>query len=133
METDKKTILLTEKQIKSVYNTILRESLVVDSELVLDVKKFVDKRYRAVRYDDVDKNGDLMEHRPYAIQAITKKGDVLRTLSVERFIDKLASNKKFIKKIKDDTDRKKFFEQFVTNWLKGEISPYGDLTVNVIK
>jgi len=133
METDKKTIFITEKQVKSIYNTILRESLVVNSELVLDVKKFLDKHYRAVRYDDVDENGDLIEPQPYAIQSLTSKGEPMQTFSIERFVSKLASHKKFRDKIKDDTDREKFFKQLVDDWIHGNISHYGDLTVNVIK
>lgn len=129
METDKKTILLTEKQIKSVYNTVLGESLVVNSEFVKSMEKYLNKHFRPVKYDDINEDGDVIQN--YAMQVLGSNGEPLQTISVERLLGKLEG--KFRNKIKDDVDRYKFFKQLVKDWIAGDISKYGDLTVNVIR
>ena len=129
METDRKTIFLTEEQIKSVHSAVLRESLVVNSEFVKSMVKYLNKHFRPVKYDDINEDGDVIQN--YAMQVLGSSREPLQTISVERLLGKLDS--KFHHKIKDNEDRQKFFKQLVEDWIAGNISKNGDLTVNIIK
>jgi hypothetical protein len=128
MET--KTIYISEKQYKEVYETILQESLVVNNNLVKDVVKYLDKHCKAIKYDDVDENGDATE--PDAIQMLSRiDGEPLQTMNKSKLVGKLCD--RYENKIKNNEDRHKFFERLVDQWIDGTISKDGFLNVNIIK
>lgn len=126
---DQKTIFITESQYKEIYETALQEALIVNNELVKSIVKYLKKHFRPVKYDDINADGEVVQ--PYAIQMLSMDGEPLQTISVEVLADKIDGV--FQKKIKDDSDRKKFYRQIIDDWIKGKISKEGILSVNTIK
>ena len=126
---DQKTIFITESQYKEIYETALQEALIVNNELVKSIAKYLKKHFRPVKYDDINADGEVVQ--PYAIQMLSMDGEPLQTISVEVLADKIDGV--FQKKIKDDSDRKKFYRQIIDDWINGKISKEGILSVNTIK
>ena len=126
---ENKTIFITESQYKEIYETALQEALIVNNELVKSIVKYLKKHFRPVKYDDINADGEVVQ--PYAIQMLSMDGEPLQTISVEVLADKIDGV--FQKKIKDDSDRKKFYRQIIDDWINGKISREGILSVNTIK
>ena len=126
---ENKTIFITESQYKEIYETALQEALIVNNELVKSIVKYLKKHFRPVKYDDINADGEVVQ--PYAIQMLSMDGEPLQTISVEVLADKIDGV--FQKKIKDDSDRKKFYRQIIEDWINGKISREGILSVNTIK
>ena len=124
-----KTIYITENQYKEIYKTVLREALIVNIDLVKSIVKYLNKHFKPIRYDDINPDGDVVQ--PYAIQMLSIDGEPLQTISVDKLLDKV--DNKFCNKIKDDNDRHRFFKQVIDDWINGNISPEGILSVNVIR
>jgi hypothetical protein len=126
---EKKTIYLTEEQYKEIYETALREALIVNIDLVKSIVKYLNKHFKPIKYDDINPDGEVVQ--PYAIQMLSMDGEPLQTISVDRLLTKI--DNVFCHKIKDDNDRHRFYKQIVDDWLAGNISKEGVLSVNVIK
>ena len=126
---EKKTVYFTKQQLREAYETVLREALVVNSEFVKMVVKYLNKHFRPVKYDDINADGDVIQ--PYAIQVLSVNGEPLQTISVDKLLEKVDG--KFYYKIKNESDRHKFFKQLIDDWIAGNISKEGILSVNVIK
>lgn len=125
----KKTIYLTEEQYKDIYETALQEALIVNNDLVKTIVKYLKKHFRPVKYDDINADGEVIQ--PYAIQMLSMDGEPLQTISIDVLTDKIDTV--FQKKIKNDSDRKKFYRQIINDWISGRISKEGILSVNAIK
>ena len=126
---EKKTIYLTEQQYKEIYENALQEALIVNIDLVKNMVKYLNKHFRPIKYDDINADGDVVQ--PYAIQMLSVDGEPLQTISVDNLLSRL--DNVFVRKIKNDSDRHRFFKQVVDDWLSGKISKEGVLSVNVIK
>ena len=122
-------VYITERQLKEVYEKTLLEVFVINNNLVNGVKKYLDKNYAKIKYDDMDENGDVVEK--FAVQRLSVSGQPLQTISLEKLLTKLDSE--FSSNIKNENDRKKFLEQVVKDWLHNKISREGMLSVNYIK
>ena len=122
-------VYITERQLKEVYEKTLLEVFVINNNLVNGVKKYLDKNYAKIKYDDIDENGDVVEK--FAVQRLSVSGQPLQTISLEKLLTKLDSE--FSSNIKNENDRKKFLEQVVKDWLHNKISREGMLSVNYIK
>ena len=128
-ETKGKNIIITEDQYARSYKHILSEAFVVNSALVQDIKEYLDKGFKRVKYDDLNADGELEER--YAVSIINAQGQPLQTISPNKLLGKLDS--KFQGRIKDDTSRRKFLKQVIIDWFNNNISKEGMLTVNNIK
>ena len=123
-----RTVFLTEEQLESVYKTVLRESLIVNIDLVKSIVKYLNKHFKPIRYDDINADGEVVQ--PYAAQILSVDGQPLQTISLDKLLGKVDS--KFCHKIKDENDRHKFLKQVIDDWIAGNISKEGILSVNVI-
>lgn len=126
---DKKVVCFTEEQLKSMYETVLREALIVNVDLVKSIVKYLDKHFKPIKYDDINPDGDVIQ--PYAIQVMSVNGEPLQTISVDKLLGKI--DNKFCNKIKNEQDRHRFFKQVIDDWIHGNISKEGVLSVNIIK
>lgn len=124
-----KVVYITEKQLKEVYENALLEVFVINNNLVNGIKKYLDKHYAKVKYDDINEDGEVVEK--FAVQMLSVSGQPLQTISIEKLLTKL--NSKFSSNIKNENDREKFLEQVVNDWLHNKISREGMLSVNYIK
>lgn len=125
---ESRTVCITQKQYKEIYETVLREALIVNCELVKSIVKYLNKHFKPVKYDDINADGDIIQ--PYAFQMLSPNGEPLQTISMDKLLGKV--DDKFFHKIKDDNDRHRFFKQVVDDWVNGNISKEGVLSVNVI-
>lgn len=124
-----KNYIISEQQYADTYKSMLTEAFVVNGALVNDIKAYLDKGFKRVKYDDLNTNGELEER--YAVSIVNDQGQPLQTISCNKLLDKLDS--KFKARIKDDESRKKFLKQVIIDWFNGKITKEGLLSVNTIK
>ena len=98
---------------EEVVGDILQESFFPMSDMVLTVKKFLDKGFTRDLQDDIDSNG------------YPKKKCVVSMLSTDKQPLKTMS-------MRDESDRRKFLKQVIRDWFDNKISKQGLLSVNLI-
>lgn len=128
-EPKNKTVIMREDQLNTIYEMALEESLIVNSNLVKSVVAYLNKHFRPVKYDDINADGEVVE--PYAIQVLSGNGEPLQTISLATLLQKVDGA--FSHKIKNEEDRRKFFEQVIKDWINGNVTKEGILSVNSIK
>ena len=121
-----KSIILTNEQIRRFKGRVLKETFAVNTSLVRKVYDYVSKNYTYTKYDDINDNGDVVEK--IAIQVLGSNGEPLQTLSPEKMLDKIDA--KFSGIIKDDTERRDFLRQVLADWVDGNVTKEGMLSVN---
>ena len=121
-----KSIILTNEQIHRFKGRVLKETFAVNTSLVRKVYDYVSKNYTYTKYDDINDNGDVVEK--IAIQVLGSNGEPLQTLSPEKMLDKIDA--KFSGIIKDDTERRDFLRQVLADWVDGNVTKEGMLSVN---
>lgn len=122
-------VLISEADERSLINSILAEAFSPSSEKVLIVKDYLDKNFTKDSMDDIDENG----YPKKITTAVMMSGDgqPLKTVLPKELL--LLLDDKFSKIISDDSDRKKFLKQVITDWFSGNISSSGILSVNWLK
>jgi hypothetical protein len=121
-----KSIVVTEQQLRRFKGRVLKEAFAVNTSLVRKVYDYVSKNYSYAKYDDIDENGDVVEK--IAIQVLGSNGEPIQTLSPQKMLDKIDT--KFSGIIKDDTERKNFLRQVLADWVDGNVTKEGMLSVN---
>ena len=121
-----KSIILTNEQIRRFKGRVLKEAFAVNTSLVRKVYDYVSKNYTFTKYDDINDEGDVVEK--IAIQVLGSNGEPLQTLSPQKMLDKIDA--KFSGIIKDDTERRDFLRQVLADWVDGNVTKEGLLSVN---
>ena len=121
-----KSVILTTEQIRKFKGRVLKEAFAVNTTLVNEIRDFLDKNFSYAKYDDIDENGDVISK--IAIQVLSSNGEPLQTISPEKMLDKMDS--KFKEKLKDDKERREFIKQILKDWVDGNITKDGLLSVN---
>lgn len=121
-----KSVILTNEQVRRAKGMILKETFAVNTYLVKKVVDYLDKTFAYTKYDDMNENGDVVKN--VAVQIITDEREPLQTISVSKMMDKI--DPIFKKYIKDDKERRAFLKQVVKDWINGDITRDGLLSVN---
>ena len=120
------SIVLTTEQVRRFKRRVLKEAFAVNTTLVRKIYDYVSKNYSHVQYDDINDDGDVVQKT--AIQVLGSDGSPLQTISPEKMLDKIDA--KFSGAIKDDTERREFIRQVLSDWVDGKVSKDGLLSVN---
>lgn len=122
------TVYITEEQEQELLNNYLKESLIVNSAQVKDIKNYLTKSYRVnPDYDDIGEDG-LPKETVYITYYI--QGKPKMNLKREDLLDVIAD--KFKHFVKDDAARYAYMDQILSDWMNNKIKPTGQLSVNYI-
>ena len=122
------TVYITEEQEQELLNNYLKESLIVNSAQVKDIKNYLNKSYRVnPDYDDIGVDG-LPKETVYITYYI--QGKPKMNLKREDLLDVIAD--KFKHFVKDDAARYAYMNQILSDWMANKIKPTGQLSVNYI-
>ena len=116
---------INETEEKIMLEYLISESFIPKPALVLRIKSYIDKAFKPQLLDDIDENG--YPKKVYSVVMLSGNQPV-KTLPLSEFL--LLLDDKFRKMIKDDSDRKKFLKQVISDWLNNTISKEGLLSKN---
>lgn len=120
-----KKIILDERQEKTLFETILQESIYGLSDKVNIIKKYLDNNFIKADYDSMDDNGD-MKSNSLVIMKDTKQQPTQHRMTLEQLFEKLKY--KYQNIITNKEERDKFLWQLVNDWYNNRISKNGNLT-----
>ena len=98
------------------------------SDMVLTVKKFLDKGFTRDLQDDIDSNG--YPKKKCVVSMLSTDKQPLKTMSMRELL--LMLDDKFNSMVSDESDRRKFLKQVIRDWFDNKISKQGLLSVNLI-
>lgn len=113
---------------EDIVGDILQESFYPISDMVLIVKKFLDKSFSRQLQDDIDSNG--YPKKKCVVMMLSTDGQPLKSMSMRELL--LMLDDKFNGMIKDEKDRRNFLKQIIRDWFYNKISKQGILSVNLI-
>lgn len=113
---------------EEVIGDILQESFFPMSDMVLTVKKFLDKGFTRDLQDDIDSNG--YPKKKCVVSMLSTDKQPLKTMSMRELL--LMLDDKFNSMVSDESDRRKFLKQVIRDWFDNKISKQGLLSVNLI-
>lgn len=113
---------------EEVVGDILQESFFPMSDMVLTVKKFLDKGFTRDLQDDIDSNG--YPKKKCVVSMLSTDKQTLKTMSMRELL--LMLDDKFNSMVSDESDRRKFLKQVIRDWFDNKISKQGLLSVNLI-
>lgn len=113
---------------EEVVGDILQESFFPMSDMVLTVKKFLDKGFTRDLQDDIDSNG--YPKKKCVVSMLSTDKQPLKTMSMRELL--LMLDDKFNSMVSDEGDRRKFLKQVIRDWFDNKISKQGLLSVNLI-
>lgn len=113
---------------EEVVGDILQESFFPMSDMVLTVKKFLDKGFTRDLQDDIDSNG--YPKKKCVVSMLSTDKQPLKTMSMRELL--LMLDDKFNSMVSDESDRRKFLKQVIRDWFDNKISKQGLLSVNLI-
>ena len=113
---------------EEVVGDILQESFFPMSDMVLMVKKFLDKGFTRDLQDDIDSNG--YPKKKCVVSMLSTDKQPLKTMSMRELL--LMLDDKFNSMVSDESDRRKFLKQIIRDWFDNKISKQGLLSVNLI-
>lgn len=113
---------------EDIVGDILQESFCPLSDMVLMVKKFLDKGFTRQLQDDIDSNG--YPKKKCVVTMLSTDRQPLKTMSMRELL--LMLDDKFNSMVKDEKDRRKFLKQIIRDWFDNKISKQGLLSVNII-
>lgn len=105
----------------------LSEAFIPKTDLVLQIKKYMDDNFARQKIDDIE-NG--YPKKVSTVVMLSSDKQPLKTLQIDEFL--MLLDDKFHTVIKNDSDRKKFLKQIIKDWFNGTISKNGILTKNYI-
>ena len=124
-----KIIYITEQQEQELVDRYLKESLIVNSAQVMDIKNYLNKRFKKnFNEDDIGKDG--LPVKTMFITYYDEQGNPKMNLKKTELLDVL--NDKYKHFVKDDASRLAYFSQIIEDWLSGNIMNTGQLSVNAI-
>ena len=124
-----KIICITEQQEQELLEKYLRESLIVNSAQVNDIRNYLNARFRQTVNDD-DIGTDGLPMKTLYITYYNEQGQPKMNLKKNELLDVL--NDKFRHFVKDDASRLAYFNKIIDDWLAGAIQSTGQLSVNSI-
>lgn len=113
---------------EDIIGNILQESFYPASDMVLLVKRFLDRNFSRQLQDDIDANG--YPKKKCVVTMLSTDGQPLKTMSMRELL--LMLDDKFNSMVKDETDRRNFLKQIIRDWFDNKISKQGILSVNLI-
>lgn len=113
---------------EEVVGDILQESFFPMSDMVLTIKKFLDKGFTRDLQDDIDSNG--YPKKKCVVSMLSTDKQPLKTMSMRELL--LMLDDKFNSMVSDESDRRKFLKQVIRDWFDNKISKQGLLSVNLI-
>lgn len=113
---------------EDIVGDILQESFCPLSDMVLMVKKFLDKGFTRQLQDDIDSNG--YPKKKCVVTMLSTDRQPLKTMSMRELL--LMLDDKFNSMVKDENDRRNFLKQIIRDWFDNKISKQGLLSVNII-
>lgn len=113
---------------EEIVGDILQESFFPMSDMVLAVKKFLDKGFTRSLQDDIDSNG--YPKKKCLVSMLSTDKQPLKTMSMRELL--LMLDDKFNSMVSDEGDRRKFLKQIIRDWFDNKISKQGLLSVNLI-
>lgn len=113
---------------EEVVGDILQESFFPMSDMVLTIKKFLDKGFTRDLQDDIDYNG--YPKKKCVVSMLSTDKQPLKTMSMRELL--LMLDDKFNSMVSDESDRRKFLKQVIRDWFDNKISKQGLLSVNLI-
>ena len=125
----KRTFKINEELLnEDIVGDILQESFCPLSDMVLMVKKFLDKGFTRQLQDDIDSNG--YPKKKCVVMMLSTDRQPLKTMSMRELL--LMLDDKFNSMVKDEKDRRSFLKQIIRDWFDNKISKQGLLSVNII-
>lgn len=125
----KRTFKINEELLnEDIVGDILQESFCPLSDMVLMVKKFLDKGFTRQLQDDIDSNG--YPKKKCVVMMLSTDKQPLKTMSMRELL--LMLDDKFNSMVKDEKDRRNFLKQIIRDWFDNKISKQGLLSVNII-
>ena len=113
---------------EDIVGDIIQESFCPLSDMVLMVKKFLDKGFTRQLQDDIDSNG--YPKKKCVVTMLSTDKQPLKTMSMRELL--LMLDDKFNSMVKDEKDRRNFLKQIIRDWFDNKISKQGLLSVNII-
>ena len=121
--------IINEKIESDVLRRVLTESFCPTAEKVLLIKNFLDKNFAKTETDDIGDDGYPIKVKSAVL--VSNNNQPLKTFQAKELL--LMLDDKFQKMISNESDRKKFLKQVISDWFNDRISKEGVLSVNMIK
>ena len=119
-------ILINEGDETKIISELISEAFYPNVDKVLFIKDYIDKNFKKQSLDDIDTNGYPCSTP--SVVMMSKSGQPIKTMEMKEFL--LFLDDKFHNMISDESDRKKFLKQVITDWYNNKISKNGLLSVN---
>lgn len=119
-------ILINEGDETTIISELISEAFYPNVDKVLFIKDYIDKNFKKQSLDDIDTNG--YPCTTPSVVMMSKSGQPMKTMEMKEFL--LFLDDKFHNMISDESDRKKFLQQVITDWYNNKISKNGLLSVN---
>lgn len=119
-------ILINEGDETKIISELISEAFYPNVDKVLFIKDYIDKNFKKQSLDDIDTNGYPCSTP--SVVMMSKSGQPMKTMEMKEFL--LFLDDKFHNMISDESDRKKFLKQVITDWYNNKISKNGLLSVN---
>lgn len=119
-------ILINEGDEAKIISELISEAFYPNVDKVLFIKDYIDKNFKKQSLDDIDTNGYPCSTP--SVVMMSKSGQPMKTMEMKEFL--LFLDDKFHNMISDESDRKKFLKQVITDWYNNKISKNGLLSVN---
>jgi hypothetical protein len=121
-----KYIKINEDVETKIISELISEAFYPNVDKVLFIKDYIDKNFKKQSLDDIDTNGYPCSTP--SVVMMSKNGQPMKTMEMKEFL--LFLDDKFHNMISDESDRKKFLKQVITDWYNNKISKNGLLSVN---
>ena len=121
--------IISEKIESDILRMVLTESFCPTAEKVLLIKNFLDKNFAKTETDDIGDDGYPIKVKSAVL--VSNNNQPLKTFQAKELL--LMLDDKFQKMISNESDRKKFLKQVISDWFNDRISKEGVLSVNMIK
>lgn len=121
-----KYIKINEDVETKIISELISEAFYPNVDKVLFIKDYIDKNFKKQSLDDIDTNGYPCSTP--SVVMMSKNGQPIKTMEMKEFL--LFLDDKFHNMISDESDRKKFLKQVITDWYNNKISKNGLLSVN---
>ncbi len=118
--------LINEGDETKIISELISEAFYPNVDKVLFIKDYIDKNFKKQSLDDIDTNGYPCSTP--SVVMMSKSGQPMKTMEMKEFL--LFLDDKFHNMISDESDRKKFLKQVITDWYNNKISKNGLLSVN---
>jgi hypothetical protein len=119
-------IKINEEVETKIISELISEAFYPNVDKVLFIKDYIDKNFKKQSLDDIDTNGYPCSTP--SVVMMSKSGQPMKTMEMKEFL--LFLDDKFHSMISDESDRKKFLKQVITDWYNNKISKNGLLSVN---